>query len=113
VEGVGEAARRTRESVDDKLDRYLLNPAHPKGGPKAVWFERALGYTRANADDLASQVIFDDATAVQQAVNEHGTTYRQVIQITGANGRSIDVIFVWIRNHDGIVRLVTAMPGTR
>jgi hypothetical protein len=35
----------------------------------------------------------------------------QVIPITGANGRVIDVMFVWIRNNDGIIRLVTGIPA--
>jgi hypothetical protein len=100
----------TEASVADKLDRYLLNPDHPVGGPKAKWFDRALGYTRENADDLAKQIEFDESKAVQTDVTPHGTKYNQTIEIEGANGRHIDVNFAWIRNNDGVVRLVTAIP---
>ena len=98
-------------SVDDKLARYLLNPEHPIGGPKAKWFEEALGFTRSNADDLAKQLTFDPAKAIQTAVTEHGTKFNQLIDVVGANGRTIPVKVAWIRNNDGVVRSVTAVPG--
>lgn len=100
----------TEASVADKLERYLLNTAHPAGGPKARWFEQALGFTKENLGDLAKQIRFDPAKAVKTAVTEHGTKYNQVIEIVGANGRRINVTFAWIRNKDGVVRLVTAIP---
>lgn len=100
----------TEASVADKLARYLLNPAHPVGGAKARWFERALGFTQANAGQLAKQIVFDASKAVQTGATEFGTKFNQVISITGANGRVIDVTFAWILNNDGIVRLVTAIP---
>jgi hypothetical protein len=33
----------TEDSVNKKLTNYLLNRDHPVGGPKAKWFEQALG----------------------------------------------------------------------
>jgi hypothetical protein len=42
-----------------------------------------------------------------------GQQYTQYIPITGANGRVISVQFNWIRNYDGIVRLVGAIPPKR
>ncbi|MEX0730117.1 MAG: DUF6883 domain-containing protein, partial [Aquisalimonadaceae bacterium] len=118
VEGAGQgqnvvpnsSLNATKASVDDKLVRYLLNPDHPVGGLKARWFESALGFTRNNADDLAKQIVFNERSAIQTAVTPHGTKYNQVISITGANGKIIDVNFGWIRNADGIVRLVTGIP---
>lgn len=101
----------TEESVADKLDKYLLNPDHPVGGTKANWFQRALGFTRDNADELANQIVFDDSSAVETGVTQFGTKYNQVISIVGANGKVIDVTFAWIKNLDGVVRLVTAIPN--
>jgi len=98
------------ERVTDKLQRYLLNPDHPVGGSKAKWFEQALGYTKDNLGDLAKQIVFDPTKAVETGVTQHGTMYNQVITITGANGKQIDVTFACIKNLDGIVRLVTAIP---
>jgi len=51
-------------SVVDKLSRYLLNPDHPGGEPKAKWFQQALGFTRENSDALAKQMVFDEARSL-------------------------------------------------
>jgi hypothetical protein len=67
-------------------------------------------YTKENAGQLAKQIVFDENVAVQTAVTEHGIKYNQLISIVGANGKKIDVVFAWIKNNDGFVRLVTAMP---
>lgn len=101
----------TEESVTKKLNDYLLNPDHPVGGPKANWFKSALGFTRNNATDLAKQIVFKQSDAVETGVTQYGTKYNQIISIVGANGRTIDVLVAWIRNNDGVVRLVTAFPG--
>jgi hypothetical protein len=85
------------QSVADKLERYLLNPAHPDGGSKAKFFEKALGFTRENAADLAKQIVFNDSKAIQTAVTQYGTKFNQVIDIVGANGRIIPVNTAWIR----------------
>ena len=103
----------TAESVGDKLKRYLLNLEHPVGGDKAKWFRDALGFTQANLNELAEQIKFDPLTAVQTTVTEHGTKYNQVIDILGANGKRIPVTFAWIKNRDGVIRLVSGIPTNK
>ena len=110
VKAAARGLSATEASVADKLGRYLLNPGHPVGGAKAKWFQEALGFNQANAGQLTRQIVFDASKAVQTAITQHGTKFDQVISITGANGRVIDVTFAWIRNNDGIVRLVTGIP---
>jgi hypothetical protein len=105
------AQNLTARSVSDKLARYLLNPDHPVGGQKAQWFDKALGFTRENAGDLAKQFVFSESNAVQTAVTQYGTKFNQVINVTGANGRVIPVRTAWIRGKDNVVRFVTATPG--
>ncbi|QIQ22034.1 two-partner secretion domain-containing protein [Zophobihabitans entericus] len=100
----------TQVSVDKKLTTYLLDKDHPVGGSKAEWFDKALGFNQSNSGQLSKQIVFDTNTAVQTGVTEFGTKYNQVIKITGANGKQIDVNFGWIKNNDGVVRLVTAIP---
>ncbi|SRR5258708_29300292 len=100
----------TEESVTKKLSDYLLNLDHPVGGLKAKWFRSALGFTRDNADKLAIQIVFDLSAAVETSITPYGTKFSQVISIVGENGKVIDVDFAWIRNNDGVVRLVTAIP---
>jgi uncharacterized protein DUF6883 len=91
--------------------RCRLDPDHSRGGPKADWFKRALGYTQENAADLAKQLVFNDAQAVQAKVTLYGKLFDQVIDVTGANGRTIPVRTIWIIGPDGVPRLVTAVPG--
>jgi RHS repeat-associated protein len=107
------ALSATALSVDSKLANYLLNAEHAVGGPKAKWFEQALGFNKSNMDSLSKQIVFNPKTAVETGVTKYGTQYNQVIPIHGANGRNIDVTFGWIRNNDGIVRLVTGIPTLR
>lgn len=100
----------TEDSVNKKLTHYLLNQDHPVGGPKAKWFEQALGFTKDNQADLEKQIKFNPETAVETGTTQYGTKYNQTIPIVGANGKTIEVNFAWIKNEDGVVRLVTAIP---
>lgn len=103
----------TEESVKIKLDDYLLNPHHPVGRDKARWFEAALGFSRHNLEELARQIVFNPSQAVATTLTEYGQKFEQWIEIAGTNGRQIEVLFVWIRNNDGVVRLITAPPAKR
>jgi hypothetical protein len=104
---------QTQFSVENKLTRYLLNMEHPVGGAKANWFEKALGFTKDNMGELAKQIVFDPKKAVQTAVTDYGTKFNQTISIKGANGKEIDVLFSWIKNNDGVTRLVTGIPAKK
>ncbi|MFA5670733.1 MAG: DUF6883 domain-containing protein [Balneolaceae bacterium] len=116
-EGAGNELNRlpktTAESVSTKLDTYLLEPTHPVGGSKAKWFKEALGFTKDNSTDLAKQIVFDPKKAVQTATNAHGTKFSQIIPVQGANGKIINVEFIFIKNNDGVTRLVTSIPTKR
>ncbi|WP_164905207.1 RHS repeat domain-containing protein [Aequorivita ciconiae] len=98
-------------SVKDKLARYLLNFDHTTGSSKAEFFKDALGFTINNADDLAKQIVFNNKKAIATEVTKYGTKYSQNIAIKGANGRVVDVTFGWIKNKDGLVKLVTGYPA--
>ena len=103
----------TEESVKIKLATYLLNPKHPRGKEKAAWFAAALGFALDNLEELARQIVFDINRAVPTGATSFGRKYEQMISIVGANGRVIEVLFVWIANPDGVIRLVTAPPTTK
>ena len=107
------ALSATALSVESKLSGYLLNADHAVGGAKAKWFDQALGFNQSNMDGLAKQIIFNPRTAIETGATQYGVKFNQVIPISGANGRVIDVTFGWIRNNDGITRLVTAIPTPR
>jgi RHS repeat-associated protein len=103
--------RTTKESVHKKLNDYVLNKEHPgDGATKAKWFESALGFTKENMGDLVKQILFDESKAVKTVATEFGQKYNQTISIKGANGKSIDVVFGFIKNEDNVVRMTTAIP---
>ncbi|MGM0218554.1 DUF6883 domain-containing protein [Enterococcus sp. AZ126] len=103
----------TQQSVETKLNGYLLNKEHPVGSSKANWFEKALGFNKSNSSQLSKQIVFSRDQAKQTSVTEYGTKYSQIIPVKGANGKTINIEFVWIQNNDGIIRLVTSIPTKR
>ena len=98
-------------NLESKLAGYLLDPAHPQNQTKAIWFSQALGFNQSNWQDLASQLYFDPAMAVATKTTQYGQTFEQVIPISGANGKTIDTTFVFMKDSSGAVRLVTGIPA--
>ncbi len=112
-EGVDVIDNLDTDWTNKKLNEYLLNKDHPVGGSKAKWFDEALGFDKSNVDQLSNQIIFDEKNAIPTVQTEYGQKYNQVISITGANGREIDVTFAWIKHNDGTIKLITAIPTKR
>ncbi|WP_430514561.1 DUF6883 domain-containing protein [Pannonibacter phragmitetus] len=100
-------------NVESKLKGYLLDPAHPQNQSKAMWFNQALGFNQSNWQRLASQLRFDPSTAVATKTTQYGQTYEQVIAINGANGKTINTTFVFMKDNSGAVRLVTGIPAKK
>jgi len=100
-------------NLQSKLDGYLLDPAHPQNQTKATWFQQALGFDKSNWQQLGSQITFNEATAIATKTTQYGKTFEQVIPITGANGKTIDVPFVFMKDNTGTVRLVTGIPAKK
>ena len=46
-----------RAYLGDKLERYCLNPTHPKGKDKATIFQRRLGITLGNQEVLEAALL--------------------------------------------------------
>lgn len=100
-------------NIEDKLNGYLLDPTHTQNQTKANWFSQALGFDQSNWQDLAKQLYFDPAKAVPTKATQYGQTYEQVISINGANGKTIDTTFVFMKDRSGTVRLVTGIPAKK
>ncbi len=66
-----------------------------------------------NSAGLAKQIVFNPEKAIQTTKNAYGTKFSQVISVQGANGKIIDVVFIFIKNNDGVIRLVTSIPAKR
>jgi len=91
----------------------LLEPSHPEGGPKARWFKEALGFTKDNMQDLGRQLVFDESKAAPTERTQWGQKFVQIIDLEGANGRTIPTSTIWIKKPDGVVDFVTAIPAKK
>jgi filamentous hemagglutinin len=92
----------------------VLNPANPQNGGRAEWFKQALGFTQENWGELAKQVVFNPKKATLSEATEYGTKYLQNTFIKGANGKTIETTFVFIKDAtDNKIRLVTTLPRAK
>ena len=106
--------RPERAVIDPaKLRDYLLSSSHPVGRFKAAFFT-SLGYRREERqrleEDLHRQVL--EGEAIPRQETEYGQKYEIRSMIMGPNGRSAEVVSVWIVLADeDFPRLITAYPG--
>ena len=91
-----------------KFTQYALNP--DKDPDKAKAFEKALGYTVDNADELISQ-IYDKISkynAKEKPDNGWGKRYEVIMDIVGPNGKTAKVLTAWIDDKNtGEMRLTS------
>src|SRR5260370_28970641 len=96
----------------EKITDYLLNPLHPDGAPKAVFFA-AHGFTAENWQILAEAFgrLAANAEQAQQVISRHGQKYVVDGPLATPVGRMPIVRTVWIIDQGGDTpRLVTAYP---
>ena len=96
----------------EKFVNYSLDYNNPNAVGKAEAYERALGYTKSNAQGLVSQihnaVTSGTAKPYQVFETEYGIKYKYRIPITGPNGKTKNVIAVYqIDKGSSTPRLVT------
>ena len=94
-------------NLQSKLEGYLLDPVHSQNQTKAMWFQQSLGFNKSNWQQLGAQITFNESIAIATKTTQYGQTFEQVMPIIGANGRSIDVSFIFMKDNMGTVRLVT------
>ena len=97
----------------EKLTGYLLSDTHPSGYAKARFF-RSLGFTAANAELLAAQLLAVAQTTDGAVLSSssHGQKYSLMGTIVAPNGRHALVQTVWIiESDDERPRFVTAYPA--
>jgi hypothetical protein len=100
-------------TIDErKVREYLLSTSHPVGRFKAKFFA-GIGFDPDDWQALAGAVgelaANGDAQLVQD--NEHGRKYLALGVLTGPQGRSAEVVSVWIvRAGSDRPRLVTEYP---
>jgi len=98
--------------LGDKLDRYILNPQHPKGKDKATLFKNRLGTTLENKEILEN-ILLDVAIGHEATIykqDRYGIQYDIKFPMTTEFGKSL-VISCWIiRTGEDFPRLTTAYP---
>ena len=96
----------------EKIRDYLLNPRHPIGGAKDVWFA-SIGYTPGNWQDLAHDLL--QVAQTSEDFIAKSSPFGVKYEVSGALGcpghRSGSVVSVWIVEENDPPRLVTAYPG--
>jgi hypothetical protein len=98
-----------------KVARYLLNPSHPEGAPKAAFF-MAFGFAATDPQALVEALLahVQEHPASESRPVHFGTMYTVVGPLQCRDGRTPLVRSVWIIEppvrHP---RLVTAYPANR
>ena len=96
---------------ENKLTNYCLNKAHETGGPKAVAFEKYLGYTQENSRELDELIRKSISTAdiVERKANEHGRTFQARFFVVDLQGKKRLMVTGWKQGaRDEYPRLTSA-----
>jgi hypothetical protein len=94
----------------EKITEYLLVPR--EWDDKSKFLAQA-GFLRDNPELLsrAIRTLAADVDAAEDRTNEYGVFLRVEGELQGPNGRSLQVVTIWLRWHsDGQVRFVTLKP---
>jgi len=98
--------------ASQKVEQYLLNPRHPKGGSKAQFF-LGFGFTVDMIHDFAD-ALFAQAMASQSFTEEPTAYGRSIVSCVGQvwtpSGRLPWIRTVWLVGHDDVAHLVTVVP---
>lgn len=96
---------------ENKLVNYCLNKAHKTGGPKAVAFEKYLGYTQENSRELDELIRKSISTAdiVERKADEYGRTFQARFFVVDLQGKKILMVTGWKQGaRDEYPRLTSA-----
>ncbi len=96
-----------------KLRDYLLSTSHSVGRFKARFFE-SLGYSTENWEQMEADIrdLIAAAEARPREKTEYGAKYEVRGSMTGPNGRSAEVVTVWIvLTGEDVPRFITAYSG--
>ena len=98
-----------------KVTQYLLNPAHPAGGSKALFFLK-FGFTAGEWQKMADALlrIAQENGVVETEATPHGRRYVVDGRLTAPDGTGLNVRTAWyIDSVGGAPRFVTAHPLPR
>ena len=98
-----------------KITHYLLNPAHPAGGSKALFFLQ-FGFTVTEWQRLADSLIrhAQENEIVENEATKYGTRYVVDVALAAPDGTVLNVRSAWyIDVGSDAPRFVTAHPLPR
>lgn len=78
-----------------KLTKYALDSE--KAPDKAFAFEKALGYNLGNVDKLVENIKrnVNNYELIEKPTNNYGRRFQQVMELTGENGKTANVLLAW------------------
>jgi hypothetical protein len=93
----------------EKLRDYCLNPSHPRGKHKARVFQKALGYTQEDAEELRALIkdLIRTSPCEIGRKDQYGQRYKVEITIK-REGMAAIILTAWIlKRPDEAPRLTT------
>lgn len=99
---------------EEKFSKYALDSN--KDPDKSKAFKDALGYDLTNYKDLVENIRshLSEYEAIKKPDRGHGQRYEVVLELTGPNGKTANVLTAWIDdNKNGEMRLTTAHVDRR
>lgn len=98
-----------------KTEGYLLNPNHPKGGPKAKFMHDVLGYSQSDSKlfhkNVVSAIMNKQPTKTE--VTQFGTKHTYHTELIGKDGKSVSANVVAVIQKDNgrtTYKIVTVYP---
>ncbi len=101
-----------------KIEAYLLNESHPKGGPKAKFMKEVLGYSKEDSKLFHNNVVsaIKDKVPSKTETTQYGTKHTYHIKLIGKNGNEISAnVVVVIQKDNGrtTYKIVTVYPDKK
>ena len=80
----------------EKFTEYALDFRRDKD--KAMAFQSALGYNKANSDLLIANILANvrNFEAIPKGNNGYGMRYEVIMTLKGANGKTANVLTAWL-----------------
>lgn len=97
----------------EKLTRYALDAKNEPD--KARAFERALGYTAENAQELINNIRehLSEFEAVEKPDRGFGPRYQVILRLTGPNGKAANLLTAWLDDRETKQMRLTSVYVTK
>lgn len=116
--GLGDAPKITSSNLpysQPKMEGYLLNQDHPKGGSKAKFLEEVLGYSSGDGQALHDNIVaaLNGKEPSKVTTTEHGVKYEYEIKLPSRDDASTTANVTIVVQQDygsDDYRIITLVP---